>query len=75
MTIVAFLLNSVFPGLVHQLSLAGEASTVSELRQQTSAEMRANTDQYLPFLSLSPPQFEVGHKQTYTVKHRLHVWS
>jgi len=51
--------DCMFAGLVHQLSLAGEASTVSELRQQTSAEMRANTDQYLPFLSLSPPQFEV----------------
>ena len=49
-----------FPGLVHQLSLAGGVSSVSELRQQTAAELRTNSGQYLPFLSLSPEQFEVS---------------
>ena len=48
-----------FPGLVHQLSLAGSVNSVSELRQQTAAELRTNSGQYLPFLSLSPEQFEV----------------
>ena len=47
------------PGLAHQLSLCGEASSVSQLRQRTASELRANTAQYLPFLSLSPQQFEV----------------
>ena len=32
---------------------------MSQLRQQTASELRANTAQYLPFLSLSPQQFEV----------------
>lgn len=51
--------DCMFAGLVHQLSLAGGVSSVSELRQQTAAELRTNSGQYLPFLSLSPEQFEV----------------
>ena len=49
----------LFPGLVHQLSLQGETKSVSELRQDTAQEMRDNSDHYLPFLSLSPNQFQV----------------
>ena len=45
---------------MHQLSLAGSVSSVSELRQQTAIELRTNRGQYLPFLSLSPEQFEVS---------------
>ena len=47
-------------GLAHQLSLAGEASSVTELRQKTATELRTNSGQYLPFLSLAPGQFEVS---------------
>ena len=51
--------DCMFAGLVHQLSLVGEVSNITDLRHQTSAEMRSNSGQYLPFLSLSPPEFEV----------------
>ena len=42
------------------MSLTGVTSSVSELRQQTATELRTNSGQYLPFLSLSPGQFEVS---------------
>ena len=51
--------NYIILGLAHQLSLAGETSSVAELRQLTATELRTNSSQYLPFLSLSPQQFEV----------------
>jgi len=50
--------DCMFAGLAHQLSLSGVTSSVSELRQQTATELRTNSGQYLPFLSLSPGQFE-----------------
>jgi len=51
--------DCMFAGLVHQLSLQGETKSVSELRQDTAKEMRNNSDHYLPFLSLTPTQFQV----------------
>merc|ERR1711973_420606 len=51
--------NISVSGLVHQLSLQGETKSVSELRQDTAQEMRNNSDHYLPFLSLTPTQFQV----------------
>ena len=51
--------DCMFAGLVHQLSLSGESSSVSDLRQKTGEELRTHQSQYLPFLSLSPDQFEV----------------
>jgi len=51
--------DCMFAGLVHQLSLQGETKSVSELRQDTAQEMRDNSDHYLPFLSLTPNQFQV----------------
>ena len=60
--------DCMFAGLVHQLSLVGEVSNIDDLRHQTSTEMRSNSGQYLPFLSLTPPEFEVYCKKMASTK-------
>jgi len=49
--------DCMFAALAHQLSEIGLSCSVAELRQKTATELESHSEQYLPFLSMSEPDF------------------
>jgi len=49
--------DCMFAAVAHQLGETDSRLTVSELRQKTASELEGHSDQYLPFLSMSPQEF------------------
>jgi len=49
--------DCMFAAIAHQLRGAGVESSVGELRERTAGQLEKESEQYLPFLSLSQPEF------------------
>lgn len=49
--------DCMFAAIVHQLRGAGLESSVAELRERTAGELEEKSEEYLPFLSMSQPEF------------------